>query len=142
MSVMFQDKPIEIIILSANNYDSEDISGCSVFYTFDTTMEESRDDLNTIGNIPAKVWAPKELFYQIPAAPAKYEATFAMRVKKNVPTLVLDSVRFINRVKLVDDIASAAPPADYVPPEAEAASPEALAVPAAGEDAKGKKKTA
>ena len=107
---MFSDMPTEIIILSANNYDSQDISGCSVFYTFDTTMEENRDDINTVGNIPAKVWGPKELFAQIPVAPAKYEAQFAMRMKKNVPTLDLESVRYLNRVRLVDDLVSSAPP--------------------------------
>ena len=110
---MFAMPPSEIIILSANNYDKEDVSGCSVYYTFDTTMQESRDDINTIGNIPAKVWGPKELFLQIPAAPAKYEAEFTMRIRKNVPTLYLASVRYLNRVRLVDDIISAAPPEGY-----------------------------
>lgn len=111
--------PSEIIILSANNYDSENISGCSVWYTFDTTMEESREDINTIGNIPAKVWGPKELFQQIPAAPAKYAADFIMRVKKGTPTLYLQGVRYLGRVRLVDDTISAAPPEGYnnVPPE-------------------------
>lgn len=103
MSV-FSMPPSEIIILSANNYDSEDISGCSVFYTFDTTMEETRDDINTVGNIPAKVWGPKELFRQIICAPAKYKADFVMRMKKNVPTLYLTSVQYLNRVRLVDDV--------------------------------------
>lgn len=105
MSV-FSMPPSEIIILSANNYDSEDISGCSVFYTFDTTMEVTSDDPNTIGNVPAKVWGPKELFKQIVCAPAKYVADFTMRMKKNVPTLYLSSVHYLNRVRLVDDIAS------------------------------------
>ncbi len=110
---MFDMPPSEIIILSANNYDNENVSGCSVFYTFDTTMQESRDDINTVGNIPAKVWGPKELFQQIVCAPAKYAAVFEMRIKKNVPTLYLASVRYLNRVRLVDDIMSAAPPEGY-----------------------------
>ncbi len=116
---MFSMPPSEIIILSANNYDNENVSGCSVWYTFDTTMQESRDDINTIGNVPAKVWGPKELFLQIPAAPAKYAADFTMRVKKGTPTLYLQSVRYLNRVRLFDDfIDTAAPPEGYdVPPE-------------------------
>ncbi len=101
---MFSMPPSEIIILSANNYDKEDVSGCSVFYTFDTTMQETRDDINTIGNIPAKVWGPKELFQQIICAPAKYAAEFTMRIKKNVPTLYLSSVRYLNSVRLVDEV--------------------------------------
>lgn len=125
---MFSDMPTEIIILSANKYDSQDISGCSVFYTFDTTMEENRDDINTVGNVPAKVWGPKELFEQIPVAPAKYIASFTMRMKKNVPTLYLESVRYLNRVRLVDDITSAAAPEPAAPAEAGAAgTPEAAA---------------
>lgn len=125
---MFSDMPTEIIILSANKYDSQDISGCSVFYTFDVTMEENRDDINTVGNVPAKVWGPKELFEQIPVAPAKYIASFTMRMKKNVPTLYLESVRYLNRVRLVDDITSAAAPEPAAPAEAGAAgTPEAAA---------------
>lgn len=127
---MFSMPPSEIIILSANNYDTEDVSGCSVYYTFDTTMQESRDDINTVGNIPAKVWGPKDLFRQIVCAPAKYEAEFTMRIKKNVPTLYLASVRYLNSVRLVDDIISSAPPEGYY--DTAAGTPPADALPVDG----------
>ena len=95
----------EIIVLSADaiNTDSKDgnISGMSVFYTFNTNFESVCNSPQSFGQKPGKIWMNYNRIEKIVSAPAKYIGTFEMKIGSDgKPVLRLKDLDYICDVKL------------------------------------------
>ncbi len=97
----------ELIVLSADAMDTDTkdgkISGMSVTYTFNTTLEAVYNNPNSFGQKPGKIWMDHNRLEKIIAAPAKYIGTFGMKVGSDgKPVLVLKDLDYICDVKLLE----------------------------------------
>ena len=98
---------MEIIVLSADAIQSDtkdgNISGMSVFYTFNTTFESICNNPNSYGQKPGKIWMAHDRIQKIVSAPAKYIGTFGMKIGSDgKPVLTLSDLDYICDVKLND----------------------------------------
>lgn len=71
---------LDILVLSVDKTDAQDIKGVSVLYTFNTELRPEVNNSNSFGQKTAKVWADVNTFPQFISVPGIYRAKFQMRV--------------------------------------------------------------
>lgn len=108
MNVM--ENKAEIIVLSADAIKSDGsngggiISGMSVFYIFNTTMESVYNNPQSFGQKPGKIWMDYDRIEKIVAAPAKYIGTFGMKIGSDgKPVLTLKNLDYVCDVLLHEE---------------------------------------
>lgn len=99
---------VEIIVLSADaiktdGRDGSKISGMSVNYLFNTTMETVYNNPESFGQKPGKIWMDYDHIHKIVSAPARYIGTFGMKVGSDgKPVLTLKDLDYICEVRLMN----------------------------------------
>lgn len=93
---------IKVLVLSADKTDMQDsngksVQGTSVRYLFNADMKCVTNGLNSLGQKPAKDWAPLALFDKISHAPALYDAEFETKIGSDgKPVMRLVDLEFIS----------------------------------------------
>lgn len=108
----------EIIVISAdviqNAAEDGNKFGIIVYYSFNTTFERVKKDRNSFGQVPGKIWLDYNRLCKIIAAPAKYIATFGIKISQNgSPYLILKDIDYICDVKIISNIICE-PPTTYI----------------------------